>query len=138
MPQQISEIMTADPITVSPQATLSEVALLMREEDIGEVLVSDEEQLRGMVTDRDLVIRAMADDRDTATPVQDVASTELVTCPPDAETGETVRLMREHAIRRIPVMDGDQLVGTVSIGDLALERDPNSALADVSAAQPNR
>ncbi|MEU2603525.1 CBS domain-containing protein [Streptomyces albus] len=139
MAQHISEIMTADPITVEPRTTLSEVARLMRDEDFGEVLISDQDQLRGVVTDRDLVVRAMADARDVnSTYAQDVCSSDVVTCAPDAEIDEAVRLMRENAVRRLPVVDGDELVGTVTIGDLALERDPHSALADVSAAEPNR
>ncbi|MGI5346966.1 CBS domain-containing protein [Streptomyces sp. CA-250714] len=139
MAQRISEIMTADPITVTPQTEISEIARLMRDEDFGEVLVSEQDHLRGVVTDRDLVVRAMADDRDAhSTRAQDVCSSDVVTCSPDAEIDEAVRLMRENAVRRLPIVDGDELVGTVSIGDIALERDPNSALADVSSAQPNR
>ncbi|MGP3987203.1 CBS domain-containing protein [Streptomyces sp. 3N207] len=139
MAQQISEIMTADPITVTPQTDINEIARLMRDEDFGEVLVSEQDHLRGVVTDRDLVIRALADDRDLhSTRAQDVCSSDVVTCAPDAGIDEAVRLMREHAIRRLPIVDGDELVGTVSIGDIALERDPDSALADVSSAQPNR
>lgn len=139
MAQYINEIMTADPVTVTPDTAIAEVARLMRDEDIGEVLISEEDHLRGVVTDRDLVVRAMADDRDTnATSAQDVCSADLITCAPGSEIDEAVRLMREHAIRRLPIVDGDQLVGTVSIGDLAVERDRTSALADVSAAEPNR
>lgn len=139
MAQHIDEIMTADPITVTPQTPIAEVARLMRDEDFGEVLVSEEDRLRGVVTDRDLVVRAMADARDAnSTSAQDVCSADLVTCSPDAEIDEAVRLMREHSVRRLPIMDGDQLVGTVSMGDIALERDPGSALSDVSAAEPNR
>ncbi|MGP3975648.1 CBS domain-containing protein [Streptomyces sp. 8N114] len=139
MAQQISEIMTADPITVTPQTDIGEIARLMRDEDFGEVLVSEQDHLRGVVTDRDLVIRAMADDRDLhSTRAQDVCSSDVVTCAPDAGIDEAVRLMREHAVRRLPIVDGDELVGTVTIGDIALERDPDSALADVSSAQPNR
>jgi len=139
MAQQISEIMTADPITVTPQTEISEIARLMRDEDFGEVLVSERDHLRGVVTDRDLVVRALADDLDThSTRAQDVCSSDIVTCAPDAGIDEAVRLMREHAVRRLPIVDGDELVGTVTIGDIALERDPDSALADVSSAQPNR
>jgi CBS domain-containing protein len=139
MAQHIDEIMTADPITVTPQTPIAEVARLMRDEDFGEVLVSEEDHLRGVVTDRDLVVRAMAEARDPdSTSAQDVCSADMVTCSLDAEVDEAVRLMREHSVRRLPIMDGDQLVGTVSMGDIALERDPGSALSDVSAAEPNR
>jgi CBS domain-containing protein len=139
MAQHIDEIMTADPITVTPQTPIAEVARLMRDEDFGEVLVSEEDHLRGVVTDRDLVVRAMAEARDPdSTSAQDVCSADMVTCSLDAEVDEAVRLMREHSVRRLPIMDGDQLVGTVSMGDIALERDPGSALSDISAAEPNR
>ncbi|GAA2392701.1 CBS domain-containing protein [Streptomyces glaucosporus] len=139
MTQQISEIMTADPTTVAPRTPIVEVARLMREEDIGDVLVAEGDRLRGLVTDRDLVVRAMADARDVeATPAQDVCSTDLVTCAPDDGIEEAVRLMREHALRRLPVLDGEALVGVVSIGDLAVERDRGSALGDISATEANR
>lgn len=139
MAQQISEIMTADPTTVTPRTPIVEVARLMREEDIGEVLVAEEERLHGLVTDRDLVVRAMADARDVeATAAQDVYSADLVTCSPDDDVSEAVRLMREHALRRLPVLDGETLVGVVSLGDLAVDRDPGSALGDISITEPNR
>ncbi|CAL9612255.1 CBS domain-containing protein [Streptomyces atacamensis] len=139
MAQQVSEIMTADPTTVTPRTPIVEVARLMREEDIGEVLVAEEDHLRGLVTDRDLVVRAMADARDiNATAAQEVCSSDLVTCAPDDEVGEAVRLMREHALRRLPVVHQDVLVGVVSIGDIAVGQDRDSALADISAAEPNR
>ncbi|MFD1831365.1 CBS domain-containing protein [Streptomyces desertarenae] len=139
MAQQINEIMTADPTTVTPQTPIVEVARLMREEDIGEVLIAEGDHLRGLVTDRDLVVRAMADARDVeSTTAQDVGSTDLVTCSAQDDVSEAVRLMREHALRRLPVLDGDVLVGVVSLGDLALEQDRGSALGDISATEPNR
>ncbi|MTE21870.1 CBS domain-containing protein [Streptomyces sp. TRM43335] len=139
MAQQVNEIMTADPTTVTPQTPIVEVARLMKEEDIGEVLVAEEDRLRGLVTDRDLVVRAMAEARDVeATAAQDVCSADLVTCSPNDDVSEAVRLMREHALRRLPVLDGEELVGVVSIGDLAVDRDPSSALSDISATEPNR
>jgi CBS domain-containing protein len=131
--------MTPDPFTVAPQTPISEVSRLMREHDIGDVLVADDGRLRGLVTDRDLVIRGMAGSRDPdTTTAQDVCSAELISCAPDAEVAEAVRLMREHSVRRLPIVDNGRLVGTVSIGDLAIERDRDSALADISAAAPNR
>jgi CBS domain-containing protein len=139
MARHIREIMTRDPVTVAPQTPIAEVSRLMREKDIGDVLIADDGQLRGMVTDRDLVVRGMADayDPDT-TAAQDVCSAGLVSCAPDAEVAEAVRLMREHSVRRLPVVDNGRLVGAISIGDLAIERDRDSALADISAAAPNR
>lgn len=139
MARHIRDIMTPDPFTVAPQTPIAEVSRLMREHDIGDVLVADDGRLQGTVTDRDLVVRAIADARDPgSTPAQDVCSAELISCAPDDEIAEAVRLMREHYVRRLPVVDNGKLVGTVSIGDLAIERDRDSALADISAAAPNR
>lgn len=140
MAQLVNEIMTADPVTVRPKTPIAEVARLMREDDIGDVLVvADGGRLHGLVTDRDLVIRAMAETRDpNSTPVQDVCSTDMITCAPQDNLDEAARLMRDYALRRLPVLADGQLVGTVSLGDLAIEKDRESALADISAAEPNR
>jgi CBS domain-containing protein len=138
MAQHIGEIMTPDPVTATPRASITEISRMMRERDIGEVLIVEDGLVRGMVTDRDLVVRAVADGLDPETTVaQDVSSSDLTTCPPEADIDEAVQLMRDKAIRRIPVVEDDRLVGTVSIGDLAIERDRSSALADISAASPN-
>jgi CBS domain-containing protein len=139
MSQHVREIMTADPVTVTEQTPLTEVARLMRQRDIGDVFVTEADHVRGLVTDRDLVVRAMAEHRDPdTTPVQEVCSAELITCSPQDNIDQAVQLMREHALRRLPVVENDHLVGAVSLGDLAVERDPQSALADISAAEPNR
>ncbi|GGI94031.1 CBS domain-containing protein [Streptomyces brasiliensis] len=139
MTRQIREIMTPDPVTVTEQAPIIEAAQLMRERGIGDVIVTESGHLRGVVTDRDLVIRALADQRSpTLTTVGQVCSRDLVTCSPQDAVDDAVRLMREHALRRLPVIEGDEVVGTVSLGDLAIDRDPHSALADISFAEPNR
>jgi CBS domain-containing protein len=139
MAQHVRDVMTADPVTVTEQTPIPEVARLMKEKNIGDVIVTEKDRVRGLVTDRDLVVRAMAEDRDpTSTPVREVCSTDLVTVSPQDEIEEAVRLMREHALRRLPVVEKGHLVGALSIGDLAVERDPGSALADISAAEPNR
>jgi CBS domain-containing protein len=74
----------------------------------------------------------------TDTPVGDIASQQLVTVTPDDTVDDAVRLMRQRSLRRIPVVDGGKCVGIVSIGDLAVEKDPDSALADISATPPNK
>jgi CBS domain-containing protein len=137
MAHQVREIMATDPVAVSAQATMAEAARLMRDRSIGEVLITEEGHLRGLVTDRDLAVRGVAEDRSVDTPVGEMCSPDLVYCAPSDEVDRAVTLMRENAVRRLPVMDGDQLVGVVSLGDLAVERDPRSALADISAANPN-
>ncbi|NUT30878.1 MAG: CBS domain-containing protein [Streptomyces sp.] len=140
MTRQVRDVMTADPVTVEPLTSVRAVARLMRDEDIGAVLVTEGEQLCGLVSDRDLVVRAMAEGGDPArTTVAQACSADLVTVGPDDDLDRTVRLMREHSVRRMPVVDRERhAVGIVSLGDLSIERDPGSALADVSSARPNR
>ncbi|OEJ28255.1 oxidoreductase [Streptomyces agglomeratus] len=138
MGQKVREIMTSTPATVGVLTAVSEVAHRMREENIGAVLVADGDELRGLVTDRDLVVRVLAEGKDPGdTTVRDVCSPDLVTVTPDDEVDRAIRLMREHSLRRLPVVEGATAVGIVSLGDLAIERDPGSALGDVSAAPPN-
>jgi CBS domain-containing protein len=131
--------MTAPPVTVEPQASVTDVARIMRDEDIGAVLVTDEDRLRGLVSDRDLVVRVFAEGEDPGqTTVARACSEDLVTVGPDDELDVAVRVMREHAVRRVPVVEEGRPVGIVSLGDLAVERDPGSALGDISAAGPNQ
>ncbi len=113
---------------------------MMRDEDIGAVLVTESEQLRGLVSDRDLVIRALAEGGDPdRTTVAQACSEDLVTVGPDDDLVVAVQVMRKHSVRRIPVVDQESHpVGIISIGDLAIERDPDSALGDISAARPNQ
>ena len=135
--QSIRELMTPDPVCVPVTATVCDAARHMREHDIGNVLIVDGDALKGLVTDRDLVVRALADGRGPDTALTDLFSSDPVTVQASDSVEEAVRLMSEHALRRLPVVDGGRPVGVVSIGDLAVERDPQSALADISAAPPN-
>jgi CBS domain-containing protein len=131
--------MTAEPVTVEPQASVTAVARLMRDENIGAVLVTDDDRLRGLVSDRDLVVRALAEGGDPGeTTVASVCSDDLVTVGPDEDLDHAVQVMREHAVRRVPVVEEGRPVGIVSLGDLAIERDPESALGDISAAESNQ
>jgi CBS domain-containing protein len=91
----------------------------------------------GIVTDRDIVVRGLAEGLGLEAMVGEVASEDIVTVGPDVAAETAVQMMRVAAVRRIPVLDGDTVVGIVSIGDLAVERDPVSALADISEAEPN-
>jgi CBS domain-containing protein len=136
----IRDVMSPCPRALSPDATVVEAAELMRREDIGDVLVmaDDDRVLVGILTDRDIVVRALAEGRDPAqTRIADVCSRDVITIGPDESVGQAVRLMREKAIRRIPVADDRQVVGMLTIGDIAVERDSRTALADISAARPN-
>ncbi|WBP84986.1 CBS domain-containing protein [Kitasatospora cathayae] len=142
MSRKIKEIMTPGPVTVPRLASVRDAARWMRDTAIGDVLVSDDVsgdgRLLGLVTDRDLVVRVLAAGLDPdSTNVGDVCSSQLVSVAPDDDVGHAVDLMRRHALRRLPVLDDGRAVGVVSIGDLAMERDPDSALADISAADPN-
>jgi CBS domain-containing protein len=140
MQQQIRNLMTADPAIVSLQTSLAQAAQIMRDLDTGDVLVTDSGgALYGIVTDRDIITRAIADGADPAlTPVQAVITPSPVSVRPDEDPARAVALMREHAIRRLPVVDNDgTAVGIVSLGDLAIDRDQRSVLADISAALPN-
>ncbi|MFD5574864.1 CBS domain-containing protein [Streptomyces cadmiisoli] len=139
MAQQVREIMTPAPVAVESLTPLSEVAHRMRDEDLGAVLVIEHDELCGLVTDRDIVVRVLAEDKDPAdTTAQSVCSPDLVTVTPDEDVGRAVQLMREHALRRLPVVEGKTAVGVISLGDLAIERDPESALGDISSAPPNK
>jgi CBS domain-containing protein len=128
-------VMTTAVIGLAESASLVEAARHMRLSDIGDVLVLDGDRVRGIVTDRDIVIRALAADLDPAvTTVGDIATPDPLCIEPDRPAADAVQMMRDAALRRLPVCEDGHLVGMVSIGDLATKRDPESALADISAA----
>ncbi|MEV5268697.1 CBS domain-containing protein, partial [Streptomyces werraensis] len=105
MAHHVRDIMTAAPVTVGPQTSVAQAARLMRDHDLGAVLVTDDGRLRGLVTDRDLVVRSVAEGLDPEeTTVVRACSEDLVTVRPDDELDVAVRLMREHAVRRVPVV----------------------------------
>jgi CBS domain-containing protein len=102
------------------------------------LIVVESGEVRGIVTDRDIVVRAIADGRDpSSTQVADVATTSTITVTPDQSASEAAQLMRDHDIRRLVVVHDGRPAGIVSIGDLAIELDEGSALADLSSAPPN-
>jgi len=136
---QLQDIMTKQVQTVRTDAPLLEVARIMRDRRIGDVLVTDEDgSLCGIVTDRDIVVRAVAAGLPLdETTVGEICSEDLVQVDATASIEEIIRIMREHAIRRVPVVHGDRPIGIVSIGDLARYKDPSSALAESRSAAPN-
>jgi CBS domain-containing protein len=139
MAQTVEEIMTRDPRTVEASATLRDAARVMSESDIGDVVVTDGGKVTGIVTDRDIVVRAVAEGRDPdSTPVGDVATTGVETIEPEASVDDALSRMREKDIRRLPVAKKGRPVGIISLGDLAVEREPDSTLADISAASPDQ
>jgi CBS domain-containing protein len=131
--------MTPSPYTIQPTASVMEAAHIMRKSDVGDVIVVEGKRLFGILTDRDIVVRVLAEGKDPeTTPVSDVCSRELTAVRANDSIGTTVRVMREKAIRRLPVVEeSGEVIGVVSLGDVAVERDPHSALADISAAPPN-
>jgi CBS domain-containing protein len=139
--QKISTVMTKQVHSVHEEASLREVARLMRDQKIGDVLVTDAQgKLCGIITDRDIVVRAVADEGNDLDQLRakDICTSErLVTLEPTSGVDEAVRLMSEKAIRRIPVVENELPVGIVTIGDLAAQRDPDSALGQISQAAPN-
>jgi CBS domain-containing protein len=137
MAQSIREVMSPNPRTVSADATVEDAAREMSQSDIGAVLVKDNGSV-GILTDRDIVVRAVAEHKDpSSTKVSDVASRDVAALSPDQSVDDAIRIVREQNVRRIPVLDGDKPVGIVSIGDLAIERDTDSALADISSEPAN-
>jgi CBS domain-containing protein len=139
MIETIRNVMTPNPVTVPSTVSIADAARAMREADVGTVIVLDGDQICGIVTDRDLVVRGLALGGDPAAPtLGKICSRKLTTVAPSDGVGEAVRLMQEKAIRRLPVVENGQVVGIVSIGDLARKLDRKSALGEISAAPPNR
>lgn len=138
MAQTIRDVMTPSPHTVQTGTALAEAAAIMRDADIGDVIVMNDGTICGIVTDRDIAVRAVAEGRDPKkTSVGEICSTELVALSLLDSVEDAIGMMREMAIRRLPVVDDGRAVGIVSLGDLAVAKDPDSALADISAASPN-
>jgi CBS domain-containing protein len=134
----VRDVMTANPVTLPADAPVVEAAKKMREADIGDVILLDNDTICGVVTDRDIVVRVLAEDREPAgTKLGEICSRDLATVSPDDDLTHAGDLMRERTVRRVPVVEDGRPVGIVSMGDLAVERDPDSALGEISAASPN-
>lgn len=136
--ESVRDLMTPDPLGIESGATVMEAARVMRENDIGDVIVLKEDgRVCGIITDRDIVVRSVAEGADPNADLESICRHDVVSIGPGSSAGEAVELMRQYDIRRLPVIEGDRLVGIVSLGDLAIERDPDSVLADISLAPPN-
>jgi signal-transduction protein with cAMP-binding, CBS, and nucleotidyltransferase domain len=134
----VRDVMTRNPVTVGSKDSCAAAARKMAERNIGDVLVQDDGRVSGIVTDRDIVVRAIAAGRDPAnTTVGEVCTQIVETLEPTDGVEKAMRLMKDKAIRRIPVVEEGRAVGIVTLGDLAQDRDPNSVLGAVSAARPN-
>ncbi|MGW3622097.1 CBS domain-containing protein [Streptomyces sp. NPDC000880] len=138
MAQFVREVMTFGVVVVRPDASLVEAARLMRAQDIGDVLVADGDRLVGVLTDRDIAVRVIADGNDPLTvSAGSVCTRDPVCVSPGDGIAAAARLMRSRAVRRLPVVEDGRPVGVVSIGDLAVSENPDSALAEISLANPN-
>ena len=138
MAQSIRDVMTTHPIALPATSLVVDAARAMRDADIGDVIVIEDGRICGIVTDRDITVRGVAEGRDIARlKLADVCSRVLTTVSPKDSVDDAVRLMRENAIRRLPVVEGGKPVGVVSLGDLAVTQDPHSALGNISAAPAN-
>ncbi len=136
---RVADVMTPNPETLPTTTPVTEAARRMRDRDIGDIVVSDDTQIRGIVTDRDLVVRVLGAGRDPGTTtLGDICSSELVTLAPSDTVKSAMALMKEKAVRRLPVVDHGSPVGIVSLGDLAQRHDPHSVLGKVSSARPNK
>jgi signal-transduction protein with cAMP-binding, CBS, and nucleotidyltransferase domain len=138
MVQTVADVMTPAPIAVDVSDPIQVAARAMAAENVGALVVKSESKTVGIVTDRDLVVRGLAKGLGGDATIRQVASEDIITVGPSDPVETAVEVMRAAAVRRVPVMDGDVAVGIVSLGDLAIERDPSSALADISEAEPNR
>lgn len=139
MAQSVRDVMSDAPIALPDSTPLTDAARSMKDSNIGSVIVLEGDQICGIVTDRDIVIRAVADGRNPAdATLADVCSHDLITISSDESVDRAVELMRERSIRRLPVVESGRPVGIVSLGDLAVDRDPGSALGDISSTPPNR
>jgi CBS domain-containing protein len=134
---RVADLMTRQIVYLSAQTSLDEAARAMADADIGDVVVTDGPNLFGMVTDRDIVVRAVALRKDPArTTIGSIATREIVMIEQSSTPSAAARMMRERGVRRVLVCDVDrQLVGIISLGDLAMQLDPSSALSEISEAR---
>ena len=126
----IRDVMTPNPTCVSPNDSIQSAARIMRDEDTGVVPVVENGRAVGMVTDRDIVVRAVAEDGQLSKSIRDIVTGNIVSASPDMSTREAAELMSEHQVRRLPVVENNHLVGIVSIGDLAVKEGRDSRVGD--------
>lgn len=125
------EIMTKSVRTATPEMSLRDVAILMRDGDMGAVPVVEDGKLIGIVTDRDIVVRVVAEGKDAATPIRDAMTTELFTVTPDDFVFEAIRLMGDKQVRRVPVInESGELAGIIAMADVALETEDEREIAE--------
>lgn len=137
---KLKDVMTTTVTSVNPNSSIKEAALIMRDLDVGSVPVCEDNKPVGIVTDRDIVTRSIANERDTNTPVSQVMTANIVFGDPNMSDEDAADLMAVRQVRRLPVIENDNLVGIVSLGDLAVnertDMEAGKALTDISV--PNR
>jgi CBS domain-containing protein len=122
--QSVRVVMTPNPRTVSPEQSVVEAARIMRDEDVGSLPVVEDDRLVGVVTDRDIVVRVIAEGRDpSSTSVGQIESRDVVAVTPDQDLDQALAEMARHQVRRLPVVEGDRLVGGVAQADVARKAD---------------
>lgn len=125
------EIMTRNVKTANREMSLQEVARLMREGDMGAMPVVENDKLVGIVTDRDIVVRAIAEGKDATTKIGDVMTTEIFSVKPDDFVFEAIRLMGDKQVRRIPVItEAGELAGIIAMADIVLEMEDEREIAE--------
>lgn len=133
---QIRDIMTKEVETCSLLDNVYEVALKMKKENVGVIPIVDNEILVGVITDRDIVLRCIAEKHPASSKVEEIMSTNLITASPETTTQEATRLMAKHQIRRLPIVEKGKLVGIVALGDLAVrdltDQQASHALSEIS------
>jgi CBS domain-containing protein len=139
MTQTIRDVMTKKPVALDHTATVVDAARAMREGNFGTVIVVKNGKVCGVVTDRDIVIRAVAGSHDPRlVTLGEICTEDVMTVGPDEPLAQVIMLMREKAIRRVPVVEDGHPVGVVSLGDLAKKNDEGSTLTEISSAKPNQ
>ncbi|WP_433263680.1 CBS domain-containing protein [Micromonospora vinacea] len=134
----VGEFMTTRLVTMDGNDTLIAAAQEMRDSAIGDVVVTDGDSVVGIVTDRDITVRGVAENMDPgSTRLSQITTRDVITVSQHDDAVAAADLMRTYAVRRLPVIDDGRLIGLVSMGDLAVEREPQSVLADISADDPN-
>jgi CBS domain-containing protein len=138
MSKSVRDAMTEDPRSIGQSASVVEAARLMREGDIGSLPITDDEKLVGMITDRDITTRVVAEAADpTSTSVEDVYSRDLVSVEPDEDLDEALQLMARHQVRRLPVVENGRLVGIVAQADIALKDNDKTAQLVEAISEPS-
>ena len=138
MTQSISEVMAPHPVTIEHDHPILEAARLMRDHDIGDVVVTENGAVIGILTDRDIVVRGLAA-REGALDITvgEICSADVVSLSPEDDVDEAIQLMGERHLRRLPITVDRKIVGIVTLGDLAMQREPGSVLSEISAAPPD-